>query len=213
MTPQQLFNHLRARPAYIVRYYQLTIAGGPVDAWTQFAFAPRVGVTNPRPGRFFGRLNMHRAQAFRLTHAPLPGPPHVFPAYNVRMQNAGTYAIAALNGLLLPEPGPPALMLTGQLSGCTFCCKRVGGGVLAAHLRPAAGGGAGLALNLSVRNNGRFAGHAGPLDGVYGRMQYNGLGGFARAAVVGSRIGGQWQFYGQEYNNATHQILSTMRIL
>ena len=113
MTPLQLYNQLTANPAYILQYYQLTIAGGPIDGWTQFSFTPRVGTFNPRPGRILGILNMHAAQAFQIVHAPMVGPANVFPAFNVRMQIPGTYVVGAIAGYLLPEPGPPALMLTG----------------------------------------------------------------------------------------------------
>lgn len=209
MTPQQLFFQLRTRPDYILTYYQLTIAGGPNDAWTQFSFTPTLGRSNPRPGRVLGFMT-HQAQAFNVMHSPLGGPANVFPAYNVRMQAGGTYAVAGIIGTLLPDIGPPALLLTGQLSGCSFCCLPVAGGVVMAHLQPPPGAGAGIAPQANVLANGRFVGHpAAPIVNVYGKNNYpNG-----RASVVGVRNNNQWELYGQEYNNMTKQILSMTQFL
>jgi hypothetical protein len=212
MTPQQLYIQLLTRPAAILPYYQLAIAGGPTDGWTQFNFSARIGTTNPRPGRILGTWSMHQAQAFRISQTDHWGHPDVFTAYNIRMQTPGNYNVAALAGFRLPNAGPPALMFTGQLTGCTFCCLRVAGGVLVAHIQPTGGGAFNLQTN--VENNGRFAGHlTSPLDGIYGKGNYNQALGLSAASVLGRRAGGTWEIFGQEYNNYSKAVLNVTQIL
>lgn len=82
---------------------------------------------------------------------------HLFDAFNVpailwakvpnRGTNAGAGSFADINGT--PLTGAPAIMLTTQFTGCTFCVNDVGG-VYAAHIAPS--NMAGKATNEAVHN-------------------------------------------------------------
>jgi len=108
-----------------------------------------------------------------------------------------------------PLTGGPDLMITGQLTGCTFVTANGGGSTLVAHIQPGGSRGSGQELRDNVLKNGRFKNHANQAVTVFGVGDYQGA-----AYVVGVRIGGQWQLYGQMVTGpgTNAQITSVKRI-
>lgn len=93
--------------------------------------------------------------------------------------------------------GSADLMITGQLSGCTFLWSATVGGMRCCHIRPSGidptlPGLAGTRLHNEVSMGGRFAGNALTAVNTFGRNDYD-----AFATVIGVRVAGQWRLYAQ----------------
>lgn len=108
-----------------------------------------------------------------------------------------------------PLTGGPDLMITGQLTGCTFVTANSGGSTLVAHIQPGGSRGSGQELRDKVLKDGRFKNYPNQTVSVFGVGDYQGA-----AYVVGVRIGGQWQLYGQMVTGpgTNAQITSVKRI-
>lgn len=101
------------------------------------------------------------------------------------------------------------IMITGQLTGCTFVSANAGGTTLVAHIQPGGSRGSGQELRDKILKNGRFKNYPNQSVNVFGVGDYQGA-----AYVVGVRIGGQWQLYGQMVSGpgVNAQITSVRRI-
>lgn len=91
------------------------------------------------------------------------------------------------------------IMLTVQLSGCSFLWRMHNGQLECCHYQPTAGID-GLALQQQL---------TGPGRNVYGREDY----GEGRVVtIIGIRRGGQWRIYAQKFRVMTKEILSVHRL-
>ena len=128
-----------------------------------------------------------------------------FRAYYVGMKQLGE-AVQTTH-FLLPTAGGPDLMLTSQLTGCTFGVgsQAGGSGCLASHLQPAGSG-----------DGNRAPGALTPLGKRAMRMAVSGpMGagatilettGATKISVVGKRTHGVWAFTKQIRDDATSRV-------
>lgn len=109
----------------------------------------------------------------------------------------------------LPAAGGPDLMLTSQLSGCTFGygSQSQGGACLVSHIQPAGAGGGRRAPGATSE-----IGKAALRFAVLGPMQGGTVletSGQVKVTVIGSRTNGRWVFYKQVKDDATQKITVT----
>src|SRR5262249_19384218 len=129
---------------------------------------------------------------------------HVVPMVNY---NSDIYGCLNLHGVVNTMPyyaldgGGDGLMVTGELSGCCFCWLPQGGLLWCIHVQPEEGIDS-IALQNSLRVNGRFAYAPGSVLSTYGRHDYPG----ARASVIGVRRHGNWRLFAQTTNNSFNTI-------
>ena len=155
-----------------------------------------------RPGRILGTLRMHNIRNFSISSqqgglSPLDRT--AFSAHSIQMVNAGSVNLAALNGYnVLDNSGTP-LIITGQLTGCSFVAMRIGTGVLMTHIRPI--GTTPQQLETDLRNNGAFNGHVGAIT-VYGaNTDYNHA--TEDVSIVGVATSAtHWRVFAQVHPNA-----------
>lgn len=96
------------------------------------------------------------------------------------------------------------IMVTGQLSGCTFCIMPTAGGVACIHVKPEGIGA--IQLHNELHTQGRFNGHNTALT-TWGRNDYPNF-----SNVFGIRRGGQWSFYAQLSADAFLTIRAAYKI-
>ena len=105
----------------------------------------------------------------------------------------GALTINALPFYELKDKGSD-LMMTGQLTACSFAMLRKGNSVFCMHLEPGSTTlKDGPSLEKEIVKNGRFAGHAEKLV-VFGKSQYPDPN---IAYIVGVRTSGKWSIYAQ----------------
>lgn len=226
MTPQEAFNELRTNTEYFLKYYPINIFGCPGPHHADQANTKQVYIhkrdpsapgSTPskkvghygatRPGRTFS-WRKHEISSFKIQPAnvaPAGVSRQLIIAHSVPMHFENTITINALDAYLL-DNAQDGVMVTGQLSGCTFCVAPAGGNNLACtHIKPvgAAGGGP---LQTNINNNGAFSTHPGPLT-TFGRNDYP-----AYATVIGVRAAGTWRIYAQCSNDQCKTITSVYRI-
>ena len=133
------------------------------------------------------------------------------PVFSVRVQPYPT--IANVNGTLNGDDldGVPPLMVTEQLTGCSFVFQAVGGNMTAMHVQPAGADPNGrlYQLALMLRNTYDFnvPNNAGPYR-VFGSRPaenppYDYEGATRAMQMVGVIIGGAWQIHVQARNRGT----------
>ncbi len=112
---------------------------------------------------------------------------HAFQAHSIHMDvgtgNMGFYRLGAAG---------PTVMITGQLSGCSFVMSPVAAGVVdVAHVQPQGQTGQALQATLAA---------AVPNAEIYGAAGTGGNYDSAdrRASIVGVRFGGAWRIYAQK---------------
>lgn len=122
-----------------------------------------------------------------------------FRAWYVAMRQVGE--ATATTHFFLPGTGGPDLMLTSQLTGCTFGfgSQSPGSGVLASHIQPPKAA-TGLGAN-DLRNA-----VAGPLGADATLIETTGL---VKVSVIGHRVGGVWRFYKQVVDAMSNRITVT----
>ena len=201
-SPSSALTQLIQNPAYFLRWYQITIAGNPNASAVYDYWIEKVeGTHNERPGRTLGTLHMHSISTFQILCYDPGGDAHNFKAHSVQMVSEGSVAINAIQGYLLPDPSAHPIMVTGQLSGCSFACLSTANGVLTAHIQPNPNNAANLRTNL--KNNGRFAGHPNSSIVVYGSHAGAGGPGYDHnseyVSVIGVHCQGRWKIYAQVY--------------
>jgi hypothetical protein len=187
--PSVAFNTLVANPGEFLKRYPVRIFGATAASGVaQYVLSNRAA--SFRPGRILGTLNMHATESFDIRSAAIvvgPGGGHRFQAHSVHM-DVGTAAM----GFYRLDGAGPNIMLTGQLSGCSFVMMPAGvGSIDVAHIKPHQISGKAMHANLG----GAFANAA-----IYGDSTQ---GGFYDSdsrvvSIVGVRSGGQWRIYAQK---------------
>ncbi len=153
---------------------------------------------------------------------------YLFNAHNVPMQseesNGVTMVIVpALNGVTLPAMGGPSIMVTGQLSGCSFVYQpRADGSIKVAHIQPGKRvegdvadvkiATSGMSLSANLANTGRFVGNNGAVK-VFGSNYYQHQydDGISRCTIVGIRRINGWNFYAQMYTKQGRNVKNAVQ--
>jgi hypothetical protein len=202
------FNALIASPGTFLKTYPVRIFGDTAASGIrQYTMINRVGAVQ-RPGTFWGRLSMHATESFEIrSNAAMlavgaPANPRQFQAHSVHM-DAG---IGAMQAYRLDATGP-GIMVTSQLSGCSFVMTDAGAGqVDVAHVQPH-GGMTGRQLH------GQLSTAAGAQ--VYGASATRGNYDVADrvASIVGVRTAGAWRIYAQKQDRGHgYDIVSVYQI-
>lgn len=128
---------------------------------------------------------------------------HAFNALSVPMSNYNAVNLAALDHYKVGRQCD--LMITGQLSGCTFAWIEVNGELLCTHLRPI--GTSKVQLHTEMHTRGRFAAHPNTPLNTYGANDYG-----PYAVLIGVRRNGHWRLYSQHSNDVFQTITGAWRI-
>ena len=193
LNPAVSYNTLVANPGGFLKTYPVRIFGdagasGPVN-YTMINRGPSM-----RPGSKLGTFKMHATESFEIRSgaamlAVLPGHGgHLFLAHSVHM-DVGTAAM----GFYLLGAGGPNIMVTGQLSGCSFVMLpgAVAGQVNVGHVQPQGMTGQALHGNLTgILANAQIYGASGT-RGNYDTAD-------RAASIIGVRVGGHWRIYAQK---------------
>jgi hypothetical protein len=207
MAPAVAFAQLTNNVETFLKRYPVRIFGAVAASAVRGYYLENRG-NSFRPGSFWGTHNWHATESFNIRDPAVmaaAGPNHAFFAHSIHMDTG----VAAMGFYRLDNTGP-AIMVTGQLSGCSFVVQPAGGNDLdVAHVQPVPGA-TGIAL-------------AGTLDAalpnafIYGAT---GEGGFYTGAnrtvsIIGIRNpAGQWSLYAQKHDRTTgdFRIRSVYRI-
>ena len=210
MTPSDAIDALQDDPEEFLKKHLLVIAGstqpsGTRDYWIGYKDGPTM------PGN---------PEKFRIQSSTLgqTGVEHKFSAHSVKMLASrdvikSAADLAQIPGHVLSGSLPP-LMVTGQLTACTFAVGKAPAGLICTHLQPGAniipGPAMGLPaspaarplsgpeLNTAVLNAGKFAG-GGKVDVAFGPKFYPGQ----NVTIVGVNKGGVWSIWAQHTNGMT----------
>ncbi len=190
--PAIAYNTLVANPGEFLKRYAIRIFGATAaSGQANYVMVNRVGAAS-RPGSILGTLHMHGTESFEIraqaVAVGLVG--KLFVAHSIHMDVG-----AAAMGFYRLGPLGPNIMLTGQLSGCSFVMLPVGPGQLdVAHVQPQ--GQTGQALYGQVTGalpNALVYGASGT-SGNYDSVD-------RRASIVGVRGGnGEWRIFAQKTN-------------
>lgn len=201
---------LLASPVQFLKRFPVRIFGDMgASRQVNFTMLNRHPGNSKRPGFLLGTLHMHdtevleiRAPGAMAAVAGIGG--SVFNAHSIHMDTGS----ANMNFYTLDGTGP-AIMVTGQLSGCSFVMLPAGAGqVNVAHVQPQ-GGQTGAALQgtlASAMANAQVYGAAGT------RGNYDSAD--RVASVIGVRVGGQWRIYAQKQDagSGDYRIKSVYQI-
>jgi hypothetical protein len=208
VTPQNVYNALLVTPGGTLKTYPIRIHGSP-GASGVVGFCIKYRGASQRPGTVRGTGKMHDTDAYDIrtmvtvnNFGGLDGG-HTFNAHSIHMDAD----IQTMAPYLLGNAGP-AIVVTGQLSGCSFVASaNPAGGVNVAHVRCQPGQGAALATQLAqaVANSQVY----GATDTIAGDYDANDR----AASVIGVRSGGQWRIYAQKQDPTTaYSIKSVYQI-
>jgi hypothetical protein len=212
-TMAQVLNEMTANPEAFLRHYFVQIAGGKAETsgtpsgvgtfsfYTYNTAVPGfttglsgfLGITKNREKIRFSKLRMRKSTLAA----------DEFDAWYVAMVVSGSGVQTTHS--MVPGAGGPDILLTSQLSGCTFGIgsATASGGRLVSHIQPL-----GTATGRTDMHTEMLAGlNTGGVDSLFEKENRPGAhsyGGNAnnRASVIGVRHNGQWGFYAQTYNNA-----------
>lgn len=170
----------------------------------------------------------------RLRVTPTNHPPQhdgvAFQAYNVPMQpeeegGITRVCIPAMSGLTLPPAGGPSIMMTGQLSACSFVYQPLAnGGLEVAHIQPGARvagnvadpkvATSGMSLANNIARNGGFVGQGGQTVQVFGSNLYQHVRAddeTSRCTVLGVRRANGWNLYAQIYTKQGRNVVDALQ--
>jgi len=196
--PQVAYNSLIAGAGAFLNKYPIRIFGATVASGvTGYRFRNR-GVSK-RPGTIMNTLRMKPTESFEIRSDAamlgvpvVPGVPvngHVFQAHSVHMD----LGIGAMNFYNLGGGGPN-IMVTGQLTGCSFIMTAgAGGSVNVAHVSPTGTTGVLLRAALAAANAGAQ---------IYGVGQYDHND--RTVSIMGVRTGTTWRIYAQKHDATTY---------
>jgi len=209
-----VLNELRSNPLEFMRHYKIMIAGGTENGASgvaTFYFEDKLmtatGFTTGRSGAK-GKTKERPIIKFYHRSPTQPAPDAaqgLFNAHYCSMHTDGPMAALGATHHPLPCGGVtdnanPDIMLTSQLSNCTFGVGTPSAGTqLVTHMQPNLGGGHDR-NHLHATVTGGFA---NGVDAIFERENQGantGYGNLAnRSTIVGVRSGGQWHFYSQSY--------------
>jgi len=192
MRPETALYQLGRYPAVFLRNYAILISGSAVSGLRNVQFGHHT--TQPRGA---GAPN----EAFKFGQPVVQSTtstPETVAVHNVRMiPNTESIDLADLEAYTLGGGGPD-IMVTGQLSDCSFAVLSAGGNHLVAHVQSGGVRVRPAELKAILQQTGRFHGHAGQrLTRVFGRGDYTFF-----ASVLGVRVVDQWQIYAQHFTGA-----------
>ena len=203
LSPNEAVQRLQFHTESFLAKYSVTIAGDPSGSQVTSFYIEDAGDSS-RPGSILRTRNMHATQRFRIRPAGALGTvTPVFQAHSVKMFKdppSGVYTY------VLPVDTTPDLMVTGQLSGCSFAIRKNADGTLVvAHIQPQAGAGQAIQLQETLKNSGNW-------DIVYGKGDYAKH--LRTVSIVGKRIGQRWHIWAQKQDTDNHfSILKVKKLL
>ncbi len=179
---------------FLRRHYFNVAAGAGVAAVTTYHIRLSNIQPQPHPGRYLGRLRMHRPNAFdALTVAPPNGPHPTIDAMRIPIDQYNNGLEDNIPGTGLAVVGGSDFMFTGLLTGCTFCYYRGPAFTWVAHIHPNGNNPNNVRANLA---NGEFIAAINQPIACYGPgVNYNAN--IEEVQVIGFRTHGRWDFYGQ----------------
>jgi hypothetical protein len=207
VTMAAVLQEMRASPEAFLRHYHVVISGGAQTqsgvATFQFADAATTtqGFTTGLSG-IIGRTKARPKVRFSKVALPPLANPGVdqFDAHYVAMTQIGD--AAATTHHQLPGVGGPDIMLTSQLTGCTFGTgmPAANGSLLVSHIQPpVAAVGTRQDLHNTMANRLGAGGHIFERE----NQPAGGYGAGANAAtIIGVRANNQWRFYAQVWSRA-----------
>jgi hypothetical protein len=224
----ELLAELRANPGEFLRHYWVTVLGGAAaktgrpsgeatffchyDEWTRIP-----GFTTGRSGRKGKKKNRHLVNFSKVEQPPKTDlSDSEFNAWYIAMAVLG--AKEKTTHFMLPGNDGPDLMLTSQLSGCTF---GIGsgtntGGYLVSHIQPTGG-----STDDDVRNDlhETMVSRLGNVEALFERENRPGEHDYGeqhtRATILGVRHNTNWQFWAQLYGDTIvgEEIYKVVRLL
>ncbi|AWF82089.1 hypothetical protein BTJ40_15320 [Microbulbifer sp. A4B17] len=206
MPPAAALNLMTTNTSNFLKTYPVRIWGNTgASAVRQYCIGN--GGNSYRPGTVLGTHNMHTTEAFQIRGSMfyMATNPHLFFTHSIHM-DAGA---ANLGFYRLPPATGPSIMVTGQLSACSFVIRPVVGSTAldVAHIRPAGISGTVLRNNLSATYGTAF---------VYGTSDQRGFynGANRTVSVIGIRTGTNWKIYAQKHDRTTgdYRIMSVYMI-
>ncbi|BBL99926.1 hypothetical protein [Microbulbifer sp. GL-2] len=204
--PANALNQLQTNTSNFLKTFPIRIYGDPgASAVTQYCIGN--GGNSYRPGTVLGTHNMHTTESFQIRGNAfyLATNPHLFFTHSIHMD----VGAANLGFYRLPSATGPSMMVTGQLSACSFVIRPVVGSTAldVAHVQPAAVNGDTLRNNLAATYGTAF---------VYGTSNQRGFynGANRTVSVIGIRTGTNWKIYAQKHDRTTgdYRILSVYEI-
>lgn len=194
IAPQNAYNALMANPSNFLRRYPVRIFGSTgASGVVQYAIENR-GASH-RPGSVLGTHGWHDSESFNIKVSNQVPNGHTFNAHSVHMD----VGQANMQFYRLPSIGGPNIMVTGQLSGCSFVFSPIAhsNDVNVAHVQPQVGNsGATLRTNLAANHPNAFVFGISNQAGFYN-------GANRAVSVIGVRQGGIWRFYSQKQDRTT----------
>lgn len=216
MNPDEAVAQLASDPLEFLRFNALQIAGGSslasgdrVFYLTRLDKTASFTTSGPNWTRkstvAFWRAVVTSRDQYQLPPRGGQSAMPEFRAFYVGMKQLGQDV--STTHFALPNVGGPSVMLTSQLTGCTFGVgtQAPGGPCLASHLQPA-GSGDGKRAPGALSEIGKAAlKHAvsGPLGPGATILETTGA---TQISVVGRRDNGMWQFYKQVIDPMTQTI-------
>jgi hypothetical protein len=211
ITPTQALQMLQTNTEAFLNRYPIRIFGDPSGSSAQANYRIEdataslpAGSVPQRPGSVLRHLHQHDTQLFFIKAGASAGPNVAgsawLVAHSVKMWDAGK--AHQVQPYTLPAVGGPSLMVTGELTGCSFAIHdNNNGSLVVTHIKPhllAPGEHAGAVLRAqplqtSLQNNPYW-------DVVYGGKDYDT--GNRRVAIIGCRTGTTWKIYAQKLENA-----------
>jgi hypothetical protein len=205
INPLQAWTQLTTHPKTFLSHYPVRSFGANVPSGVEWCTIGVIGASR-RPGEVLGTARWHATDLLRLdveqNGIVPPNPNHRFQAHYVRMNQSNVDPIH----LHRIDWSGPDLMVTGQLSGCSFCIRDAGGGdIEVAHLQPNG--------ETAVQLHGRMLGRG--FSAVYGANQYDGA--TRVTSIVGVRRQGRWKIYAQKQQRLgvigdDYRVVSVTRI-
>lgn len=199
MTPDQALAALRTSPETFLRSHPVMIAGLSTPGAADFVIYKEI----PTESKFkIATQGMNGGASLKVYNVPM----HPSTRF-VGLANAAGGNKVAIPGVMIAGEHQRDIMVTGQLTGCSFLVQKVGASVLCAHIQPQ-GGMDGAKLHTTLMNVAVFQGQpttSSPI--VFGRNFYP----TGRATIIGVRRMGQWEIYAQIGD--AHSVSNVVRVL
>jgi len=207
MQPIEALQSLSANPVRFLKKYPVRIFGSIAQSGV-IAFGMGNRGQSHRPGKILKTKRWHQTESFNIGTMQYikarTGNAHNFLAHSIHMD----VGQANLNFYTLPAIAGPSIMVTGQLSGCSFVISPIdySQDVNVAHIQPAGVNGVNLRNNLVALH---------PHATVFGPSNQKGNYLTANnrvASMIGIRTAGRWNFYSQkQQRGGDYRVLSVWR--